>query len=97
MYEMVFPRKEKFSKGKRGGGAAGGYTVKKVNDFPVPGRDVTNQTLSGRESFGIIKLFPARESLIGGIPAADGKIDNLFYSVWINICFNLYKRTKTPV
>jgi hypothetical protein len=25
------------------------YTVKKVNDFPVPSRDVTNQTLSGRE------------------------------------------------
>ncbi len=25
------------------------YTVKKVNGFPVPSRDVTNQTLSGRE------------------------------------------------
>jgi hypothetical protein len=25
------------------------YTVKKVSDFPVPSRDVTNQTLSGRE------------------------------------------------
>ncbi len=25
------------------------YTVKKVNDFPVPSRDVTNQTLPGRE------------------------------------------------
>jgi hypothetical protein len=24
-------------------------TVKKVNDFPVPSRDVTNQPLSGRE------------------------------------------------
>jgi hypothetical protein len=25
------------------------YTVKKVSDFPVPSRDVTNQTLPGRE------------------------------------------------
>ncbi len=25
------------------------YTVKKVNDFPVPSRDVYNQTLPGRE------------------------------------------------
>jgi hypothetical protein len=25
------------------------YTVQKVNDFPVPSRDVTNQTLPGRE------------------------------------------------
>jgi hypothetical protein len=30
---------------------------------------------------GIIKLFPARESLVSDIPARDGKIDNLFYSV----------------
>jgi hypothetical protein len=27
---------------------------------------------------GIIKLFPARESFVGDIPAGDGKIDNLF-------------------
>jgi hypothetical protein len=27
------------------------YTVKKVSDFPVPSRDVTNQTLSGGEQF----------------------------------------------
>jgi len=27
------------------------YTVKKVSDFPVPSRDVTSQTLSGREWF----------------------------------------------
>ncbi len=30
---------------------------------------------------GIIKLFPATESLVSDIPAGDGKIDNLFYSV----------------
>jgi hypothetical protein len=35
-----------------GGGAATEkvrYTVKKVSDFSVPSRDVTNQTLPGRE------------------------------------------------
>jgi hypothetical protein len=26
------------------------YTVKKVSDFPVPSRDVTNQTFPGREN-----------------------------------------------
>jgi hypothetical protein len=36
------------------------YTVKKVNDFPVPSRDVTDQTLPAA---GIIKLFPSRERL----------------------------------
>jgi hypothetical protein len=30
---------------------------------------------------GIIKLSPARDSLIRDIPAGDGKFDNLFYSV----------------
>jgi hypothetical protein len=25
------------------------YAVKKVNDFPVPSRDVTDQTLTGQE------------------------------------------------
>ncbi len=30
---------------------------------------------------GIIKLFPARGELVSDIPAGDGKIDNLFYSV----------------
>jgi hypothetical protein len=29
---------------------------------------------------GIIKLFPARESLINDIPAGDGKNYNIFYS-----------------
>jgi hypothetical protein len=30
-------------------GMRGEYTVKKVIDFPFPSRDVTNQTLPGRE------------------------------------------------
>ncbi len=47
-------------------------TVRKVGDFPIPSRDVTNQTLPGRE------LFPATQNLVGDIPAGDGKIANLF-------------------
>jgi hypothetical protein len=27
------------------------YTVKKINDFPVPSRDVTDQTIPGREKY----------------------------------------------
>ncbi len=46
------------------------YTVKKVSDFPVPSRDVNNQTLP--------ELFTAGESLVSDIPAGDGKIANLF-------------------
>ncbi len=49
-------------------------TVKKVSDIPVPSRDVTYQTLSGRE-----KLFPPRmESVVSDIPAGYGNVDNLF-------------------
>jgi hypothetical protein len=51
------------------------YTVKKVSDFPFPSRDVTNQSPWP----GIIKLLPARESLVSNIPAWDGNIANLFY------------------
>ncbi len=45
------------------------YTEKKVIDFPIPSRNVTDQTLPDREK----KLFPASD-----IPAGDGKIDNFF-------------------
>jgi hypothetical protein len=40
---------------------------------------------------GIIKLFPARESLVSDIPAVDGKIGNLFYSVRTVILYLLMK------
>ncbi len=49
------------------------YTVKKVSNFPVPSRDVTNQPL--------IKFFPVRESLIRDIPARDVKSLTFFNSV----------------
>jgi hypothetical protein len=61
-------------------GTVGNCTVKKDVDFPVPIRDVTDQTPSWT---GIIKLLQPRESLISDIPAGDGKFDKLFYSVYI--------------
>jgi hypothetical protein len=48
---------------------------KKIIVFPVPSRDPNSHWP------GIIKLFPARESLVSDIPAGDRKNDNLFYSV----------------
>ncbi len=55
---------------------------KKFTSFPVPGRDVNKQTLRP----GKIKLFPARERVVTDIPAGDGKIYNLFYSVHLSVC-----------
>jgi hypothetical protein len=67
---------------------------KKVSDIPDPSRDVTKLSLGGnyiiklfppRESLGgnnIIKLFPPRESLVSDIPAGDGNIANLFFTVY---------------
>ncbi len=52
-------------------------TVKnKVSDFLFPSRDVTNQSLPGREYSNLI--FPG---LVSVIPAGNRKISNLFYSV----------------
>jgi hypothetical protein len=47
----------------------------KKSHFPVPSRDVTDQTLSVREK---TKLFPPMKSLISDIPAGDGKTANPF-------------------
>jgi hypothetical protein len=54
------------------------YTVKKVNDFPVPSRTEPNSLW-----LRIIKIiFPAMESLVSVIPAGDGKTDKLFFNVY---------------
>jgi hypothetical protein len=46
------------------------YTLqKRLSIFPSPA------------GMSLTKLFPARESLVSDIPAGDGKIINLFYSV----------------
>jgi hypothetical protein len=53
------------------------YTVKKDlrSSRPQPGRHLLNSPWPG-----IRQLFPASESMVGDIPAGDGKIVNLFYS-----------------
>ncbi len=53
------------------------YTVKKRFSRPQPGCHFPNSPLPG-----IIKLSSARESLVSDIPAGDGKIDNLFFTVY---------------
>ncbi len=55
--------------------------LKKVNDLPVPSRDVTNQIIPGHG-----------ESLVSDIPDGDGKIGNLFYSVGTRHPSNLIKK-----
>ncbi len=57
------------------------YTVKRVSDFPVP----SWMSLTKLPLPGLIKLFPARESLICDIPAGDGKITNLFFRVYVQL------------
>ncbi len=44
---------------------------------------------------GLIKLFPARKSLVSDIPAEDGKTANLFfYSVLMPDCFTNFQYVK---
>ncbi len=45
---------------------------------------------------GIMKLFPARESLISDIPAGNGKIVNRFYSVFFALFSTVPFITKAP-
>jgi hypothetical protein len=54
-----------------------GTLYKKVSNFPVPRRDVTHQSPWP----GIIKLFPARVSLVSDIPAGTGKWLTFFFIV----------------
>ncbi len=60
---------------------------------PQPGCHLPNSPWSG-----IIKLFPARESLVSDIPAGDGKNCNIFYSVRLTYLYigvhHIYPETK---
>ncbi len=58
------------------------HCKKRLAVFPVHSRDVTNQTLPGRE---YLNYSPARESLVSDIPAGDGKTANLFLQ-----CIDIY-------
>jgi hypothetical protein len=54
------------------------HTVKKVHEFPVSSRDVTNQTPPGQEQFSYDVIIPAQGEFGSDIPAGDGKLANLF-------------------
>jgi hypothetical protein len=58
------------------------HRKKKVHEFPVSSRDVTNQTPPGQEyiSYGVI--IPAQGEFDSDIPAGDGKLANLFFTVY---------------
>jgi hypothetical protein len=50
--------------------------------LPSPaGMSITKLFLGGNNDV-INKLFPPRKSLVSDIPAGDGNIEKLFYSVW---------------
>jgi hypothetical protein len=62
----------------------GQYTVKKVNNFPVPSLDVTNQTLPGREILSYSRLgteksltfFYSVENIYGSLWGGGGGSEN---------------------
>jgi hypothetical protein len=58
------------------------YTVKKnFSAFPsLAGMSLTKLSL-GRNNDVIYKVFPPRESLVSDIPAGDGNIEKLFFTV----------------
>ncbi len=57
------------------------HRKKKVREFPVPSRDVTTKLSLGGNNDVITYFFPAQGSLVGDIPAGDGKLVNLFLRV----------------
>jgi hypothetical protein len=54
---------------------------KKVRDFPVPSRDVTTKLSLGGNNDVITELVLPWGSLVSDIPAGDGKLGNLFFTV----------------
>ncbi len=55
-----------------------------VHEFPVSSRDVTNQTPPGQEYFSYDVIIPAQGEFGSDIPAGDGKLSNLFFTVQAN-------------
>ncbi len=64
-----------------GAWVGGNCTVKKVHEFPVFSRDVTKQTPPGQELFSYDVIIPAQGEFGSDIPAGDGKLANLFFTV----------------
>ncbi len=63
------------------------HRKKKVREFPVPSRDVTNKLSLGGNNDIITELFLPRGSLVSDIPAGDGKLVNLFLRCIIQMIY----------
>jgi hypothetical protein len=59
------------------------HRKKKVRKFPVPSRDVTTKLSLGGNNDVITELFLPRGSLVSDIRAGDGKLVNLFFTVYL--------------
>ncbi len=55
------------------------HRKKKVREFLVTSREVTNKLSLGGNNDVITELFLPRGSLVSDIPAGDGKLVNLFF------------------
>jgi hypothetical protein len=66
------------------------YTVKTVREFTVPSRDVTTKLSLGGNNGVITELYLPRGSLISDIPAGDGKLVNLFFTVYTTTTFPVH-------
>ncbi len=60
------------------------HRKKKVREFPVPSRDVTTKLSMGGNYDVITELFLPR---VSDIPAGDGKLVNLFFTVYDRVGF----------
>jgi hypothetical protein len=56
--------------------------LKKFREFPVPSRDVTTKLSLGGNNDVITELFLPGGCLVSDIPAGDGKLVNLFFTVY---------------
>ncbi len=68
-----------------GSGLYAVHRKKKVHEFPVSSRDVTNQTPPGQEWFSYDVIIPAQGEFCSDILAGDGKLANLFFTVYVQI------------
>jgi hypothetical protein len=79
LYVLICAEKRERRRGWEAGSCCRPYTVKKVYRFsrPQPGCHLQNSPWTE-----IFKLFPSRQSLVHDTPAGDGKMANLFFTVY---------------
>ncbi len=68
------------------------HRKKKDREFPVPSRDETTKLSLGGNNEVITELFLSRGSLVSDFPAGDGKLVNLFFTVYAVILRRHFSR-----